>query len=162
MPFQVTKYRFMTYMISRFVNALCYLLDWKCLISLGTVSLMHVDLTFQLSCKSAKVKCFFCCAVNANVSFLSPVSNNVRQHNRKNWITSFVAFSWIWYLFNSNIWNTVFITFLILIQCQWYQFVKYGCMRILLLQGFRYFFCLWFSLSCSPLLLEYRAVFYHV
>lgn len=42
----------------RFVNALCYLLDWKFLMSLEIVSLMLVRPTSQLYWKSAKVKCF--------------------------------------------------------------------------------------------------------
>lgn len=70
-------------MIPRFVNALCCLLDWKCLISLGTVSLMHVDLTFQLSWKSAKVDCFFAAVQLLPTLILLPVLNNVQQYMGK-------------------------------------------------------------------------------
>lgn len=53
------------------MNALCYLLDWKCLICPETVSLMHVHLTFQLSWKSARVDCFPCISTNLNSGSVS-------------------------------------------------------------------------------------------
>lgn len=53
------------------MNALCYLLDWKCLIYPETVSLMHVHLTFQLSWKSARVDCFPCISTNLNSGSIS-------------------------------------------------------------------------------------------
>ncbi|KAM1742956.1 hypothetical protein ACFX12_012887 [Malus domestica] len=42
----------------KFANALCYLLDWKCSISLKILSLIHVHLASPLSWKIARVKCF--------------------------------------------------------------------------------------------------------
>lgn len=53
MPFDLTHRQFVIGNILKlhisvvFVNALCYLLDSKCLIFLETVLLMHVDLIFE-------------------------------------------------------------------------------------------------------------------
>jgi hypothetical protein len=55
MPFYLTHPQFAIanilklHISIRFVNALCYLLDSKCLTFLETVLLMHVDLIFQQS-----------------------------------------------------------------------------------------------------------------
>lgn len=76
-------------MTLRFVNALCYLLDWKCSISLATVWLMHADLIFLLYWKVAKVNCISQSFESTFVCFCVPILANIKedtQHDVLIWL----------------------------------------------------------------------------
>jgi hypothetical protein len=130
------------------VNALCYLLDWKCSIYLETVSLMLVDLTFQLFWKNARVKHFSCSPVNYECcfSFFSIINS---------FELFFCGFMW----FQTKLLEVHFVEFVYRIStCHLFQIclhVDSCCRDDLLLQ-------LTYALFHRLVQLEYRTLFYHI